>query len=204
LIYGGACAILIGDMLDTANLSAIRERHAAYAEARRKLIGLASEAQAASKRAIFALHRDDVTGADALLDAAKKALADAGALATKQHGLSDEGSLRAALEEYVEAALYRGWIKDGAVGPVDIAGADDEIYLGGLSDLTGELQRRQVRLATEGKLDDVRAIKDLIAAIVEAMLAMDLGGYLRNKFDQAKNSLRRAEDVHYDVTLRRG
>ena len=42
------------------------------------------------------------------------------------------------------------------------------------------------------------------AAIVEAMLEMDLGGYLRNKFDQAKNGLRRAEDVHYDVTLRRG
>lgn len=189
-------------MLDTENLSAIRERHVAYAAARRKLIGLAGDAQAASKRAIFALHRDDVAGADALLAAAAKDIDEASALAATQRGLGDEGSLRAALEEYVEAALYRGWMKDGNVGPVAISGADDETYLGGLADLTGELQRRQVRLATEGKVEDVRAVKDLIAVIVEAMLEMDLGGYLRNKFDQAKNSLRRAEDVHYDVTLR--
>ena len=82
-------------------------------------------------------------------------------------------------------------------------GVAHEIYLGGLSDLTGELQRRQVRLATDGKLEEVRKLKQAIEEIVVQLLEMDLTGYLRTKFDQAKNSLRRAEDVLYEVTLRR-
>jgi hypothetical protein len=32
---------------------------------------------------------------------------------------------------------------------------------------------------------------------------MDLEGSMRTKFDQAKNSLRRAEDVLYDLAMRR-
>jgi predicted translin family RNA/ssDNA-binding protein len=80
---------------------------------------------------------------------------------------------------------------------------DHETYLGGLADLVGELQRRQVRAATEGRTDEVKKIKDDIEVIVDALLEMDLGGYLRNKFDQAKNALRRAEDVLYEVSIRR-
>lgn len=190
-------------MLDKAFFAALKERQASHVAIRRELIARASTAQAEAKRAIFALHRDDVSSADALLASAAAALADIRAKIAGRPELADEGAYRAALEEYAEAALYRAWLKDGAVGPVQLEGVDHEIYLGGLSDLTGELQRRQVRLATEGKIDDVRRIKEVIEAIVVQLLEMDLTGYLRTKFDQAKNGLRRAEDVLYDVTLRR-
>src|SRR5690606_29884066 len=122
--------------------------------------------------------------------------------------LADEGAYRAALEEYAEAALYRVWVRDGSVGPVagfEEMGIDHEIYLGGLADLTGEMQRRQVRFATDGRpVADIGAVTTAIGEIVEQLLQMDLTGYLRTKFDQSKNNLRRAEDVLYDVTLRRG
>ncbi len=190
-------------MLDKAYFDALKERQASHVAIRRELIARANAAQGEAKRAIFALHRDDVAGADALLGSASAALADIRAKIVGRPELADEGAYRAALEEYAEAALYRAWVKDGTVGPVPFEGVDHEIYLGGLSDLTGELQRRQVRLATEGRIDEVRALKGVIEEIVVRLLEMDLTGYLRTKFDQAKNSLRRAEDVLYEVTLRR-
>lgn len=192
-------------MLDKNHLTAIGTRHKAYAEARHGLIKLASDAQGASKRAIFALHRDDIVEADALFAEAGEALSAIQKTCTSVEGLSEEGSYRAALEEYAEAALYRDFVKTGEV--FDLSGLpvaiDDDAYLGGLSDLTGELQRRQVKAATEGRVEDVKKIAAAIQEIVESLLTMDLGGYLRTKFDQAKNSLRRAEDVLYEVTLRR-
>ena len=190
-------------MLDKAYFAALKERQASHVAIRRELIARAATAQAEAKRAIFALHRDDLGSADTLLASAAGALADIRAKIAGRPELADEGAYRAALEEYAEAALYRAWMKDGAVGPIPLEGVDHEIYLGGLSDLTGELQRRLVRLATEGKTEEVRRIKDVIEAIVVQLLEMDLTGYLRTKFDQAKNSLRRAEDVLYEITLRR-
>lgn len=182
----------------------IGERHKAYAAGRGEVIQLAAVAQGASKRAIFALHRDDAAEANRLLSEAGAALAAIQKLAKKTEGLDEEGSYRAALEEYAEAALYRDFVQSGHVGTLEglPATLDDDAYLGGLSDLTGELQRRQVRVATEGKIDEVKDIKDAIEEIVEALLAMDLGGYLRTKFDQSRNSLRRAEEVLYEMTLR--
>ena len=191
-------------MLDKEYLVGIGARHKAYAMARHDLIQLAGDAQGASKRAIFALHRDDAVEANRLLEEAGARLTSIQNLAEKTPGLDEEGSYRAALEEYAEAALYRGFVETGRVGPLSDSpvAIDDDTYLGGLSDLTGELQRRQVRAATEGRAEEVKKIKDAIEQIVEALLAMDLGGYLRTKFDQSRNSLRRAEEVLYEITLR--
>ncbi len=190
-------------MLDPQYIASVREKHAAYETSRREVIKTAGDALNASKRAIFALHRDDTAAADKLLAEASAGLDKVRALITKIPDLVAEGSYRAALEEFVESSLYRQYVRDGRVGEVPGEHIDYEIYLGGLTDLAGEIQRRQVRLATEGKLDEVKKCKDAIEEIVEKLLEMDLGGYLRTKFDQAKNSLRRAEEVLYETTIRR-
>jgi predicted translin family RNA/ssDNA-binding protein len=190
-------------MLDRKYFDEIKNQHASYENARRAVIKISGDVLSAAKRAIFALHRDDAAGADALLKESAALIGQVVTLAGAVPGLTQEGSYRAALEEYVEASLYRAYVRDGGVGRVEGLDLDYEIYLGGLSDLVGELQRRQVRMATEGKTDEVRKIKEQIEIVVDALLELDLGGYLRNKFDQAKNALRRAEDVLYEVTLRR-
>jgi predicted translin family RNA/ssDNA-binding protein len=190
-------------MLDRKYFAKIKDQHAAYEKGRRDVIKLSGDALSAAKRAIFALHRDDAATADALLKESAGLIDKVWSMAKKIPGLTQEGSYRAALEEYVEASLYRAYVRDGKISQVDLQDIDYETYLGGLTDLVGELQRRQVRLATEGKTEAVKALKDEIEAIVVSLLEMDLGGYLRTKFDQAKNSLRRAEDVLYEVTIRR-
>ncbi|MBU0625822.1 hypothetical protein KKF05_05830 [Patescibacteria group bacterium] len=192
-------------MLDKKFVRQIKNAVSEYNEARREIIRLSDNIRNAAKRAIFAMHRDDLSGADQLL---AEALKDA-ALVQKQiinnQKLGKEGSFHSALEEYVEAQLYRDFLAGKTMSKVQVL--DIEIsydtYLGGLSDVVGELQRRQVRLATVGDLDGVKKIRDIIEEIIGELLEMDLTGYLRNKFDQAKNSYRRAEEVLYEMSVRR-
>ncbi len=190
-------------VVDKKYLETVRKQIAAYEAARREVIKLSGDALSASKRAIFALHRDDHRAAIALLSEAEAGFKKVRQAAEDIADLTQEGSYRAALEEYVEARLYEYFLEKGTIGKVAGDDIDYEIFLSGLSDLTGELQRRQVRLATEGRVDEVKKIKEAIEEVIDELTAMDLGGYLRNKFDQAKNNLRRAEDVLYEVTIRR-
>lgn len=181
----------------------IREARSAFVASRRELIKISGDALSASKRAIFALHRDDFRGADELLGKARDGIGAVRDLIKRDPELSNEGSYRAALEEFAEASLYRRFLENGDIGEVNGLEIPDSVYLAGLMDLVGELQRRQVRSATEGRADEVRDMNQVIGQIMEELLAMDLEGYLRTKFDQAKNSMRRSEDVLYEVNLRR-
>jgi len=190
-------------MMDAAHFKTVRERHASYEAARRNVIKLAGDALNASKRAIFALHRDDLAGADQLLAEAAAGFEAVAKLTEALPDLASEGSYRAAMEEFVESTLYRQFRHGEPIGAVPGRHIDHEIYLGGLTDLTGEIQRLMVRFATEGRFDELRQAKDAIEEIINHLLAMDLGGYLRTKFDQAKNNLRRAEDILYETSIRR-
>jgi predicted translin family RNA/ssDNA-binding protein len=189
-------------MLDQSFIDDLGGRYATHRKLRRDVINLASEGQNRAKKAIFALHRDDADGADQLLREAEAKFTAVRELAAQSPELSWEGSYRAALEEYAEAALYRNFLRDGEVRGMEYPDVDYATLLGGLSDLTGELQRRQVLAAIRRDDAEVARLREAIDRIVGALLNMDLEGYHRNKFDQAKNSQRRAEDVLYDVSLR--
>jgi predicted translin family RNA/ssDNA-binding protein len=189
-------------MLDKEFIKVVRERYSTHARLRREVIKLSADAQNSAKKSIFALHRDDLALCDQLLAAAEDKFAEVRAVIAKSPELSQEGSYRAALEEFMEGVLYRNFVRDGQVNPVEFPDVDYETIIGALSDLTGELQRRQVKAAIERNLDEVTRYQKAIEAIVAELLDMDLEGYLRNKFDQAKNSLRRAEEVLYDASLR--
>lgn len=192
-------------MLDGKFLDALKGLASEYQGARQQVIRTSDDIRNASKRAIFAMHRDDMEKADELLATAASGLAQIVEMAGLVPKMLDEGSYKSALEEYVEARLYRDYLAGKPVGEVAVGGLEVpyDIYLGGLADLVGEMQRRQVKLATAGDLDGVKATRDTMEEIIGVMLEMDLTGYLRNKFDQAKNSFRRAEEVLYEISVRR-
>jgi predicted translin family RNA/ssDNA-binding protein len=192
-------------MLDKKFAQQIKNTVADYDRARHEIIILSDNVRNASKRAIFAMHRDDLTVADQLLSDALRDIVTIQEKISINQKLNDEGSFRSALEEFVEARLYRDWLADKILGEIKIDGLEIpyDIYLGGLTDVVGELQRRQVRLATNGDLEGVKKIRDVIEEIIGALMEMDLTGYLRNKFDQSKNSYRRAEEVLYEISVRR-
>ncbi|OIO52012.1 hypothetical protein COY93_02985 [Candidatus Uhrbacteria bacterium CG_4_10_14_0_8_um_filter_58_22] len=192
-------------MLNRDYLERIKRDSGSYEAGRRETIRLSDDIRTVSKRAIFAMHRDDTATADRLLAEALKGIVSVHAKSQDGLQLTEEGSFRAALEEYVEARLYRDVLDGKELGPVNVADVEvpPNIFLGGLCDMVGELQRRQVRLATDGDIDGVKAMRDLAEELVGALLEMDLTGYLRNKFDQVKNSFRRSEEILYELSVRR-
>ena len=77
-----------------------------------------------------------------------------------------------------------------------------EVYIGGLTDTIGEAARYAVTAATQKDNQLVIKLVDTVKAVMSELVAMNLTGYLRNKFDQAKNALRKLEDILYDLSLK--
>jgi len=169
---------------------------------RRKIISASNVVLHNSKRAIFSLHRGDT-------DKAKEALLEIeGYLRDleKSFGaerLAEEGAFRAGAEEYAEAKFFYLVTEGEEVDEVKNINLGPEIYLGGICDLTGELVRRAINMAAAGKPKEAEKMKELINGIMEYLVELDLTGYLRTKYDQAKNNLKKIEHIDYEIKLRK-
>lgn len=181
----------------------IKKQYTQRAKARRELIGLSNEALSLSKRATFALHRDDPKAANKLLGEAKTIFKQVEKGFKRFPDLRYEGAYKAALEEYAESLLFQGYLATGKIEPIDERAMHPFTYVGGLSDATGEMVRYAVRQVTNGNTDEVARAQAVTEMVIEFLLNMDLTGPLRQKFDQAKKNLRRLEEMRYDLSLRK-
>ena len=86
--------------------------------------------------------------------------------------------------------------------PVSDVADDPDIFLGALSDLTGEIVRRAVLLASERNAASVQKMFHDVTDTVAFMLQMDLTGNLRQKVDQARQNLRKMEEIRYDLSIK--
>jgi len=185
--------------MTTAVFRKIGKQYQAREAARRALTARANEALSCSKRAVFALQRGDPKDAQALLQQATRAFASCESLAKKFSALAQEGSYRAALEEYAEACLFAEYLKTGSLGVIDRRAMDADVYLAGLCDATGEIVRYAVRCATSGDAQAVAHAAKTVEGVIVFLLSLDLTGYHRTKFDQAKKNLRQLEQMLYEL-----
>lgn len=172
------------------------------AEGKRTAINkLASDALNEAKRAIFSFHRNDWKSGEAQLaqslENLQNALDQMGEAGVKECA----GGVQAALEEYVEADLFRQFLYKETIGEPKGIEVDWQTYLAGLTDLVGEISRYVVKQATERQLAEVKRAKEATEAIIGALIEFNLTGYLRTKFDQAKQARRKIEEVAYDLSL---
>ncbi len=182
----------------------IEKRYVTYERAYRELVAGSNAALNAAKRAIFALHRGDAKGGAVLVAESERILTGFEPLFKKEPLLRSEGAYRAGVEEFVEANLFAQFLDRKPLGRLAGLGeVDAELYLGGLSDLTGELVRYAMSRATAHDDKEVRRAKETLDAVMEFLIGLDLTGYLRTKFDQAKNSARRMDEIMYDRSLRK-
>lgn len=170
---------------------------------RRQLGEISSQVQFLSKQAIFAAHRGEVAVALRLLLKSERHLKTGQKLINQIQDLEYQGSYRAALEEFVEASLFYNYLESGQVSALTILRVPTEIYIGALSDFVGELVRYAVKLATIGQGDRVGKIVAAATEIVSELARMNLTGALRGKFDQARQHLRKLEDIQYDLAVKR-
>lgn len=182
----------------------VSKDYEAYERAYRALIETSNRAQNQAKRAIFAFHRGEAKAGAALLKGAAEMLVGLETGFRSMPMLRYEGAYRAAIEEFVEATLLAQFLRKAALGAVpEIKALDAETYLGGLSDLTGELVRYAIDRATHGDAKEVQRAHEALAEVMQFLISLDLTGYLRTKFDQAKQSERKMEQIMYDLSLKR-
>ncbi|MBI2037848.1 MAG: hypothetical protein HYT15_02865 [Candidatus Magasanikbacteria bacterium] len=188
--------------LDKKYFNEVRQELLGYAAKRQEVIKESSQAQFLSKKAIFAMQRDDAGEAQQLLSQAEKIIVDLNIKHKKEPGIFEEGSYKAALEEFVEASLFNRYLQKKTIGKLPKIKIDTDIFVGGLCDVPGELLRYAIKSATEKKFEEVKRCRAAADEIIGELVDMNLTGYNRQKFDQAKQALHKLEQVLYEVSLR--
>lgn len=189
-------------MLSKLYISKLKEGFLKYASIRRDVIKQSDDALHSAKRAIFALQRGDVTEAQSLLHGVEEALSSVRKKYKNDARVADEGAYKAAVEEYVEAALLYQFIADGKIGEVKGMHVEGESYVAGLCDVPGELYRYAIKAATEKNIPLVKQCAAMAQEIVSELAGFNLTSYLRTKFDQANSAVQKLEQVVYEVSLR--
>ena len=189
-------------MLNKIFWKKVCEKQAEFDISRYKIIKEASGALQGSKKTIFALQRERIEEAEAILKEAKEALKSLDKRFGKDFRLRMEGSWKAAVEEFCEAKLFMDFYKGVKMDAIKDFQIEPDEYLGGLSDVTGEIVRMMIIWTTKKEFEKVKNANEVIHDIVHQLMEYNFSGYLRTKFDQAKNSLRKAEEIVYDISLR--
>ncbi|MBE7525670.1 hypothetical protein KJZ71_05470 [Patescibacteria group bacterium] len=188
-------------MLNKTFYHAIAKRHRERSAARRELQQISADLLAASKRAIFATQRNAKAESEKELAQGLRYIKKGNGILKKEPELGQEGMWRAGLEEFAEASLYHYAVFHGRIGEVRGIPHDPEIYVGALSDVTGELSRSAVLAATKRDAELVQRYGDMIRDAVAFLLTMNLTGASRQKFDQAKQNLRKIEEIAFTLSV---
>lgn len=173
-----------------------------YAEKRRHVISKSADALHLAKRAIFCLHRDDKKGAKKKINDAEKIFVSLFKKYKADKRTLFEGSLRAALEEYVEAVLFFNFLTNKKLGKITRIAVEPETYIAGLCDVPGELLRYGIKAATNKDFETAQECAKVAQEIIGQLIEFNLTKYLRTKFDQAKFAVQKLEHVVYELSLR--
>jgi len=197
----GYC-VKITTMIDKKFFNQLKKRYQTSGQGRRQLSEMSNQAQSLSKQAIFASQRGDLNQAVALLKQAEQQLFNGQKLVRQIEDLENQGSYRAAWEEFAEAKLFYNYLTTGNLGAIIKTELPVEVYIGAVSDLVGEMVRYAVKLATDGQGVKVGAVVKVATTLTAILGEMNLTGSLRSKYDQTRHHLRRLEDIQYDLAIK--
>jgi len=189
-------------MLNKPFWKKVFEKQGKFDDSRHVIIALTADAQHGAKQAIFALQRENFKEAQEKLAAARTILAKL----DKQHGkdfrLRMQGSWKSACEEFAEAKLFSDFMNGKEMNAIKEFNLEPDEYFGGLSDVTGEIVRMMVIWTTQKQFAKVHQANEVVHEVIHQLMEYNFTGYLRTKFDQAKNNLRKAEEIVYDISLK--
>jgi translin len=188
-------------MIDKKFFTTLKKEYAAYTQGRGEIIVRSRDILKFSKEAIFACHRDQLCQAEKSLLQAEKVIHELFKKMKSNTALQNEGSFFAALEEYAEAKIFYVYLQTGKVNVISAFEIPFDVYIGALSDFTGELIRKAIALATHRDVKAVEGIQEVIEDIVEQFITFDLMSNLRNKYDAARKNLRKIEEIRYDLAM---
>ena len=173
-----------------------------YYQERGILHKTSSEVLSKSKQAIFTAHDGKITEAEKILSQARNLLKELNKKYNKSNRLQFEGLYKACVEEFLEANFFISVLKNKPLKLDTDFQFGPEEYIGGLCDLTGELVRQSVLIASFQNLKKINKYTGITKDIVGFMMKLYLSGKTRQKFDEAKRNLKRLEQIIYEIKLR--
>ncbi len=190
-------------VLDAASFAAIAAEMTQEDELREALIKRSRDVLKLSKNAIYALHRGDVQRAGGMVHEAKEQAKRELLPTAVAHPTLRYGALGSALEEWAEAAIFQEFLATGRIASLaELEIANREEYLGGLMDFTGELGRYAVLRATARDREAVARAREAADQIHAQLITFDFrNGNLRRKYDAVKYTLKKLEQIVYELTL---
>ncbi|MBI4453263.1 hypothetical protein HY636_01335 [Candidatus Woesearchaeota archaeon] len=191
-------------MLNIKELNKIKENLEEFDKQRENIIFLSRIILKASKSAIYSAHRNDFNTSKKQIEEAETNIKKAESLFKKDENLRNVGAYSEALEEYVEAKCFYGFMKEKKLPELAKLAVSPDEYLLGLCDFTGEMARSAVILATNKKFKEVQQIKEIIDEIFGFFSSIDLrNGELRKKADSIKWNLKKIEEILYDISMKK-
>lgn len=160
-------------MISSKDLKQIQESLTSFDEIREKMLEVSRVATRLSDWSIIQMHRNDMERAEISLKEAKEALVQIRDLVKNTPELRQTGSVLVAYQEYVEALLLRGLLKEGKLASLKEVDVEPVPYILGILDLIGELRRVTLNHLRRGKGNEADKTLKVMEELYEAVLTLD-------------------------------
>jgi len=160
-------------LISSKDLKQIQESLTSFDEIREKMLEVSRVATRLSDWSIIQMHRNDMERAEISLKEAKEALVQIRDLVKNTPELRQTGSVLVAYQEYVEALLLRGLLKEGKLASLKEVDVEPVPYILGILDLIGELRRVTLNHLRRGKGNEADKTLKVMEELYEAVLTLD-------------------------------
>ena len=192
-------------ILDTNALSLIRKNLEMHEQQRATVNGISNQIIKLSKTIIYAVHREEFSIAQtsiAEIQTLLESMNSATTAVNSNEKLAQCGAYKVAIQEYVEALTFYSLVTKKTIPSHTALGVDEEYYLLGLMDLTGELVRKAINLSINARYKEALFFKDAVSDIYDELMRFNFGNSeLRKKFDGIKYDLKKLEDLALNLKL---
>lgn len=191
-------------MINKKAFADMRKELERFDSLREDLIKISRDILKISKASIYEIHRNSMSSAESNLKSAKKLIFKVESLIKKDPLLASVGAYHEALEEYVEASCYLGFMKKKKLPTAKELGVSTKTYLPGVCDLVGELVRKAINSSIDGDYRTAKKIKDFVSDVYSELMMFDFRNIpARRKFDSIKYGLEKLETLILDIKLKK-
>lgn len=180
----------------------IRQTFEARTAARDRALSLARTLTRHCAHAIRAIHRDERELALQNLSEARRLVDSLQTDLAEYPDLYYAGYTQDALKEFAEASIVFALVGDGALPNPNDLGLEDNTYLNGLAEATGELRRRCLDILRHGYSQEAERLLNHMDDIYAVLITMDypdaITGGLRRQTDIVRSLIERTRG---DLTL---
>jgi len=188
-------------MATKINFDKLKSDYEKFEAEREELILASRVVVQLSKKVIYSVHREDAKAAEKSIAEIKKAVKGFDKFKDPKHLASP--SYKIAIQEYVEALCYAEYVKNNTLLSYESLGVDQEYYLLGVCDLTGELVRKALSAGIKGTYDEAYKIREFVNELYDELQSFDFrNSEVRKKFDQIRWDLKKLDEMALQLKLK--